>query len=363
MKNYLKAIFLLLPFLFNAQNTKITILDAKNKKPINGIQILSENGSLIGNTDSNGEFELESEFFQQSNIKSIMFYVENYFPIEYKIDEIPSTVYLEKIKHYELEPVIIIKKLSEKYFTIKGYIRSWQLVNNKLVRYGDALIEFHIPYKNTNNDVVTGIKNYAKEYRTFKIDSIKQKSKIISISRFDNFLNYHIPKRDEIARGWKRYKLKQIKDSLYTIFEDGKNVGYSINDKHEKASEININQNFEGEESIKYLFWKFSGSFKNIEKWNGEGDTRHLSYLFSSEKTSVETKTKGIFNAVETINEIFIDDKIIYNDKKPEKYKSYIDKDRSFYNTEYWKEQIKKHPLPSEIYEQLIKVNENINTY
>jgi hypothetical protein len=363
MSNYLKAIFLLLPLLFNAQNTKITILDATDKKPLNGIQILSENGSSIGNTDSKGEFEVELAFFQQSRIKSIMVYDENYLPIEYKIDEIPSIAYLEKIRHYELEPIVIIKKLSEKYFTIKGYIRSWQLVNNKLVKYGDALMEYHIPYENTNNDFATGIKNYAKEYRTFKIDSIKQKSRIISISRFDNFLNYQIPKRDDLARGWKRYKLKQIKDSLYTIFEEGKNVGYAINDKNDKASEINISQSFEGEEAMKFLFWKFSGSYKYIEKWKGEGETRHLSYLFSSEKTLVETKTKGIYNALETINEIFIDDKIIYNDKISEKYKSYIDKDRSFNNTEYWKEQIKKHPLPSAISEQLINVNENKNTY
>jgi hypothetical protein len=364
MSNYLKAIFLLLPLLFNAQNTKITILDAADKKPLNGIQILSENGSSIGNTDSKGEFEVESTFFQQSGIKSIMVYDENYLPIEYKIDEIPSIAYLEKIRHYELEPIVIIKKLSEKYFTIKGYIRSWQLVNNKLVKYGDALMEYHIPYDTLKyNDVVTGIKNFAKEYRTFKIDSIKQQSRIISISTFDNFLNYQIPKRDDLARGWKRYKLKQIKDSLFTIFEEGKNVGYVIKDKHHKASEININQSFEGEEKMKFLFWKFSGSYKNIEKWNGEGETRHLSYLFSSEKTLVETKTKGMYNAVETINEIFIDDEIIYNDKISEKFKSHIDKDRSFYDTEYWKEQIKKHPLPIAISKQLINVNENKNTY
>jgi hypothetical protein len=225
-------------------------------------------------------------------------------------------------------------------------------------------MEYHIPYDTLKyNDVVTGIKNFAKEYRTFKIDSIKQKSRIISISTFDNFLNYQIPKRDDLARGWKRYKLKQIKDSLYAVFEEVKNVGYAITDKDDKASEISINQSFEGEEAMKFLFWKFSGSFKNIEKWNGEGETRHLSYSFSSEKILVKTKTKEMYNAVETINEIFIDDKIIYNDKIPEEFKSYIDKDRSFYNTEYWKEQIKKHPLPSAIAEQLINVNENKNTY
>ena len=362
--NYIKTILLLLPFFLNSQNTKITILDNLDKKPLNGIQILSENGSLITNSNTEGNFEFDMSILKQSDIKSIMIYDSQYIPVEYKLDDIPNTVYLEKSENYELKPVIITKKNSEEYFTIKGYVRSWQLVNNKLVKYGDVLIEYHIPYDLSKyNDFNTGIKTFALGYRTFKTDSIKQKSRIISISTFDSFLNYHIPKRDDIARGGNHYKLEQVKDSLYIVFDEGKNVGYTIKDKNNKVFEVNVNKSFQGQEAKKFLFWKFSGSYKNIEKWNGEGDTRFLSYSFSSEKILVQTKIKEVYNAVETINEIFIDNKIICNDKKPEKYKNYIDKDRSFYNTEYWKEQIKKHPLPSFINEQLKLIEENPNNY
>ena len=55
--------------------------------------------------------------------------------------------------------------------------------------------------------------------------------------------------------------------------------------------------------------------------------------------------------------------RIIFNNKKPEKFKSHIDKDRSFYNTEYWKEQLANHPLPSAIKEQLKFIKENKNDY
>jgi heme oxygenase len=111
------------------------------------------------------------------------------------------------------------------------------------------------------------------------------------------------------------------------------------------------------------LLWKLSASYTNFEKWTGEGDTKHLVYSFSNEKKMIETTTKGKYNAEETINEIFIDDKIIYDGKKPQKSKNHVDKDRSYYSTEYWKEQIKKHPLPKAINEQLIYVNESKNTY
>lgn len=361
--NLIKKVFLVLPFLVNAQDIKTNILDKSDKKPLNGIQVFSDNGSLIGNSNLKGEFEFDKTHLEKSEIKSIMVYDSNYLPIEYQIDEIPAIIYLEKIKSYELEPVIIIKKLSEKYYTLKGYIRSWKLVNNKLIKYGDAIIEYHIPYEKSNNDFATGIKNYVTEYRTFKIDSVKQKSRIISISGFDDYLNYRIPIRDILAREWKRYKLEKTKDSLYAVIEDGKNVGYTINDKYNNPAEINVNEISEGKEAVKILFWKFSGSYINIEKWVGEEDIRHLSYSFCSEKKMVETNTKGKYNAVEIINEIFINDKIIYDDIKPQNSKTSIDKDRSFYKTDYWKEQIKKHPLPSTINQQLINVNENKNSY
>lgn len=361
--NNIKIILFFTPLFLCAQNTKITILDKLDKKPLNGIQIFSENGSFIGNSNSNGEFEFDKNLFQQSGLKNIMIYNSDYLPIEYKIDKIPTIVYLEKTEVYQLKPIILIQKLSKKYFTIKGYVRSWELVNNKLVKYGDALIEYQIPYENTNNDFNTGIKNFITAYRTFKIDSIKQKSRIISISSFDSYLNYRIPKRDLLARGWKHYKSEQVTDSLYTIFDEGKKVGFAVFDKNNNPSLINLEENFEKDEAIKVLLWKFSGKFKNIEKWTGDGDAKHLSYSFSSEKAIVETKTNGRYNTVETINEIFIDNKIIFDDKKPEKYFTNIDKDRSFYNTEYWAEIIKKHPLPSEIKAQLINVNENKNTY
>jgi hypothetical protein len=361
MRNYLFSVFLFFPTLIFSQNIKITFIDKLDKKPINGIQIFSENGSIIGNSNSKGEFELDKSILKESGFKNLMVYNDNYLSVEYNIDEIPQIISLEKIKSYELEPVVIIKKLSEKYYTIRGYFRSWQLVNNKLVKYGDGLIEYHIPYKNSNNDFDTGIKKYITEYRTFKIDSIKQKSRIISISSFDSYLDCQIPKRDILARGWKQYKTKLTKDNLHSIFEGEKNVGYVKYDKNNNADEINISESFEDSDAVKFLFWKFSASYTNTEKWTGEDEFRHLNYSFISEKKIVKSKEKN--NAVETNNEIFIDNNLIYNDKIPEKSKTYIDKDRSFYTSKYWDEQIKKHPLPSIINRQLLNVNENKNNY
>lgn len=361
LMKYIKIILYLVPVFLNAQFIKIKILDTEDKKPLSGIQILSERGSLITDSNVSGEIEIDRDFLNKSLIKKIIIYGSQYHSVEFNIGETPSIIYLEKIKSYQLEPVVIVKKHAKKHFTIKAYIRSWQLVNNKLVRYGDAIMEYNIPYKKTNNDVNTGIKNYAINYRTSKIDSVKQKSRIISISSFDSFLDYYLPRRDLLERGWKQYKTEHRNDSILNIYENGKEIGYFINHKKNNTTEISVSENFEGNESIKMLFWKFSGSYKNFEKWKGNDDTKHLSYLFSNEKKMIESKSEGKYHAVETINEIFIDDEIIYNDKKPKKYKTIIDKDRSFYNFEYWNDELKKHPLPKNIFEQLKYLKENEN--
>jgi hypothetical protein len=72
--NHIKIIALFLPLFLCAQNTKISILDKLDKKPLNGIQIFSENGSFIGNSNSNGEFVFDKNLFQQSGLKNIMIY-------------------------------------------------------------------------------------------------------------------------------------------------------------------------------------------------------------------------------------------------------------------------------------------------
>ena len=361
----MKIIILLLifPLLLIAQNTKITILDKLDNKPLNGIQFFSENGSFIGNSNTKGEFEFDLKLFLQSGFKNMMIYNSDYLPIEYKIDKIPSIIYLEKTKVYQLKRILLVQKLSKKYFTLNGFVRSWQLVNNKLVKYGDAILEYHLPYDSVKNNVNTGIKYYYKGYRTFKVDSIKSKSKIISFSAFDTYLNAYITKNDKLSVYKKLYKTLQLKDNSGVIYDEDSKVGYVLYNKNHNPIEISITRNFEKNDAIKVLLWKISGKDKDIEKWTEEGELRHPSYVFTSRKRFVKTKVEGEFNNVETITEIFIDDEIIYNDKKPKKYKRHIDKESSFYGSPYWEELLLKNPLPSEIKSQLINVNENRNKY
>lgn len=347
-----------------AQSTKIIVLDRAYKQPINGLSILTEIGSLIGNTNEKGEFLFDQPSLAKLEVKKIMLYSVDYQPVELSFATLPNIVYLEKIKVNQLDGVEIKGKRTNKYYMLSAYVRSWKLENDKLVRYGDAIIDYEIPFEHLKNPFRAQKNKYIRASRNFRIDSIKAKSKIVSISSYDGFFNNDLPNGDRISSSWSWYTTKKAKDSLYNVYDEGKNVGYAIYNKENLPKEINLTNSFEGDEAIKIaLWWKISGKSKNIEKWTTTGSIRRPTYLLSNEKRLKKGSVIGQINAEETVTEIFIDDKINYTWIKPIKYKSHIDIDGSFYSVDYWTEEIKKHPLPSFILEQLNSVNELKNTY
>ena len=363
MKKLFCFIFLVSPYFVFAQVTKMTVLDRADKNPINGINILTETGSLIGNTNEKGEFVFDKSSFGELEIKKLMFYNIDYQSIELPAINLPTVIYLDKIKVYQLNTVEIKPKSINQSFILCAYIRSWKLVNDKLVRFGDAIVDYEVPFEGSKDPTRLQKKKYIKGMRNFKIDSIKSKSRIISITYNNNFFSEGLPKSDPISRGGGS-SVKKVKDSLYDYYFDGKKIGYAIYDKKNLPSEIHTSRNFEGEEAIKVsAWWKISGKSKYIAKWTGSDRTRRPTYIFSNQKIAVDSKIKGKTNAEETVTEIFIDANINYDWIKPIKYKPFVDIDRSFYNEDYWTKEMKKHPLPSFILEQLKNVNELKNVY
>ncbi|MCX2450304.1 hypothetical protein OQX61_03380 [Pedobacter sp. PLR] len=358
------SILILSSYFSFAQSTRIIILDKADKKPINGISIFTETGSLIGGTNKKGEFIFDKSLFGELEMKKIILYNVEYQSVEVPLVTLTGVIYLEKNKVIQLNPVEVTAKRINDYYFLSAYIRSWKLVNNKLVRYGDAITDYKISFEDVKQPFRTQKNKYVKAFRNFKIDSIKTKSKIVSVSFKDGFFNDDVPNGDRISSSWSWYNIKNLKDSLYDVYDEEKNVGYAVLDKENLPIEINVTNNFEGEEAIKIaLRWKISGKSKNIEKWTTTNGTRHPTYLFSNKKILEKTNVKGKSNEVETVTEIFFDTKINYNGIKPLKSKSNVDIDKSFYNAQYWTEEIKKHPLPGAILKQLNHVNELKNVY
>jgi len=368
MKLHIKILFYLAilfsPSTVLAQQSKIVIQDKLDHRPLIGISMLSESGSLIASSNANGEIIFDLSSFAALGNDKVLFYNTDYQTVEMSIISLPTMVYLDKLNSHSLEAVEINAKHVSKYFTLKAYVRSWKLVNDKLVRYGDAIVDYQVPFKRKKGFFHLENEKYIKAFRNFRIDDVKAKSRIVSVSAFDGYFADHLPNGDRLSSSWSWYTTKKNQDSLHTVYDDGKSVGYAIFDRNNLPVEINVGSSFEGDEAIKIaLWWKIAGKSKNIEKWRGTGETRRPTYIFSNRKTLVKSKVKNEHNTEETVTEIFIDDQIQYNAGIPEKYKKAVNIDQSFYSSDYWTEEIKRRPLSGFIQTQLNNVKELKNTY
>ncbi len=357
MKKINLFLILLIPIISFCQEKVILVVDKNTKKPLTGVQIFLKEGSLISSTDNKGQFKLNIS--KEDNI-TIVIYKYGYDIIEYSLNSIPNKIELSEKQETLEEVVIKVRVQKKKYFKIKGYARSWQLKNGKLIKYGDALVEYLIPYKESNDDFATGIKDYVIQYRTFKIDSIKDKSRIINISFRDEFFNIRIPNRDVLTRrSYKDYSFKIRKEGVSDIFIDDLPIGY-VKFKDSIPIEVSID-NKSKKESIKTSIGVSRFNELVFEKWSNKESKRFVKYLFKYNQKNIKTKLGN--NDIETVNEIFITDIVYNSDKKTKKSKKAIDSDRSSYFENYWSKEMEKYPLPSYIKSQLTKVNEKKNKY
>ncbi len=345
------------------------MIDSISKQPLTNIQILSENGSYIGSSDMSGEFQIDWDTLKNKNIRSIMFSGTDYFSSEISISKLPEIISLLKIKTQEVETVSIRYKYQKKYFTVQGYFRSWQLLNNKLTKYGEGIIEYHIPIDSSKLDK-TDIKKFITQYRTFSLDSIYKNPTKVTVKYFNNvYLYNYIPKIDLYNRNKNYFDIKIINDNLSNLSkldEGGKTTGsisfdvqkFPMKTIYMRDSSFDLNGN-----PIKVIDERYSHKYYVVEEWTGQNTFRHLTYTFYDYKNKVKAANKNEFNDLESVFEIFIDDNVIFDDKAPEKYKKKPSETESFYTTEFWKSHLEKNPLPSEIQNQISKLKPNANKY
>ena len=144
----LNIIFLL--FFINVQSQKI-IVDSLSQKPISSVDMYSENGSIIGNTDYKGKISqrLISKI-GKLDIKYIYFshydYEEKYLS---KHEFVTSKkINLTQRKAIILDEVVVNQKIKKKYLKLTAYFRSIQFNNEKPHYFMDGLVEYVINTKN-----------------------------------------------------------------------------------------------------------------------------------------------------------------------------------------------------------------------
>lgn len=149
----LQKIFLLLALSFSSF-AQIRVLNEQNQLPIEGVEVYTINGTLVGLSNFNGEIALGSTEA----------YHFSHFLYESKTGRSTPQVYL-KPRSIQLEEIQVKSNKRKKGVLLKGYFRSFQFRNDSLELFSDGEIEVLVPsnpnksveYKHIQQRNLTGI--------------------------------------------------------------------------------------------------------------------------------------------------------------------------------------------------------------
>ncbi|MFM6914644.1 MAG: hypothetical protein ACKOUQ_07095 [Aquirufa sp.] len=120
---------------------QIRVLNEKNRQPITGVEVYSEQGILLGLSDSKGEIAL----------KSPATFLFSHFLYESKKSAASQDIYLQP-RSIQLADVQVKSNKRKMGVLLKGYFRSFQFRNDSLEFFSDGEIEVLVP-ANPNKSV------------------------------------------------------------------------------------------------------------------------------------------------------------------------------------------------------------------
>lgn len=327
-KNLIKTLLLFLSVngsIFS-QIKKIILVDNIENEKVNCVKILDEKGNINSVSDATGIIEVDVKKMlgdKNRQIEASSFLFETQY---FDLLKLPDTIKLKR-KINILEDVVVSKrKKNDKYFKITAYFRSWRLINNKLQNYSEGLKDVYLPYNKSDK-----VKEYYTQYITFNDSLLKKKKTYINFGG-DGYLFIDIYPEDYYTRYKHLYKLSKNSYNNYDLQEEDVKVGFVKYDENNQIYEINKKDVVA---DIKLLGKTINYRDYIFEKWSNNTN-RHLS--FSRNTIKKEIKNKNERTITETITEIYInEDKDEFDDEtKTLKYKGYVDKNKSFYNTKFY---------------------------
>jgi hypothetical protein len=328
-------------FTFSSLFAQIRTLDAETDEPIPFVEMYSEEGVYLGNSDEQGIISslLLDKLKGNASIKQIRLQQMTYDKVSMDLETFlsSSTVYLKR-KVIDLDE-LIVKPTNKKYgIILEGYYRGYQFSGQDLEFYSEGKVQLY--YKNDFSDG----KNKRIEERHYYNDKIKQ---------IDNFtmrmVGPNVPNFYEITKGNKVTK---------KAYSQEKNIIAIENLKYDMLNPKNIK--LLGNESNIY-FYNDSYIFNSRDDSQTLGSD--LVYYKTARNLKFKCKECKDFIDYSSVNEFFVTDVKIVNDK-PKGFKVYTGAaENSRFQTEFWKEAEKNpffEPLDARIRK---KISEDLTLY
>ena len=338
-RSFLISILCLL--IFNTLYAQIRTLDMETNEPIPFVEIYSEEGMYLGNSDEQGIISslLLDKMKGNASIKRIRLQQMTYDKVYMDISTFLSstTVYLKR-KVIDLDE-LIVKPSNKKYgILLEGYYRGYQFSGQDLEFYSEGKVQLY--YKNDFSDGLNKRieeRHYYNE-KTNKTGNFTMKMVGPNVSNFN-----------EINKG------KKVTTKSYS---QEKNVIAIENLKYDMLNPKNIK--LLGNESNIYFY-------NDSYIFNSRNDSqilgRDLIYYKTARNLKFKCKKCKDFQDYSSVNEFFVTDMKIVEDK-PKGFKVYTGvAENSRFQTEFWKEAEKNpffEPLDARIRK---KISEDLTLY
>lgn len=345
-------IFLLLSFAFISNfsfSQKLVIRDSQEKTSIPFVNIISDEGKLVGLSDINGVIDLTKiSNSLNSGECSLTFQHISYDNLFVNIRSLQKINVVELTKRKNILPEVIVKPNNQfDYLVLKGYFRSYQLEDSVAKYYLDGIIEFHIPRKGTN------IKSELLALRSFKNDELisKEKQRKFMVS-LNGTVVPEIESKSLIEELGKKYSIKEI-DGKSVIIKNDSTVGIIKKDTTQNILEITVNTIAPAKEEVHKLVGyttkiacaviseNYSGcNTSSIIKCNLISRKEYRKIYFSHKKSSVSTDN-------DIISELYIVEKEFLTNKELKERKKQPAKLRyaHLFSNEYWND-FNKYNIP-----------------
>lgn len=333
-----KHLFLILfTLIFTSIYSQHKIKEAFSEKTIPFVEIYSENGNLIGLSDTNGNIssDLENKIYS-SKTKSLTFVNSTYKTTEINIETFKNTpiISLNRIVT-ELEEVVIkAKPKTYKYLKLKGYFRSIQINENKPHYFIDGIVEYYISLKSDK------IKMKIICNRSFENKSISQLSKnfyfmVAGVPIFNDFTKYKNLTNE--------YNLKPENNQNILVFDKKENIEKGKITKSNSNSNLQLEIISKTNPKIMKLFGMES-DFNNYTIntiYNNDDPAKmnfeNIIYFKEIRSYDLKRKKKNEFQKVEATHEFFLLEKEYTDEIKSKEFDSpYTFKRPSDFENNYW---------------------------
>ncbi len=338
MKN---IVYILLLFFSHSLFSQIVVLDDSLKQPIIGVEVYSNEGSLIGITNHLGEIDISSKHLMADEPIFLSHFL-------YEIKQITNHtgVYYLKSKGILLSDVQVIAKRNNQNLVLKGYFRSTQFRNDSLEFFHDGIIEVlifpnsskHVQYRILQERDIVGRlfkMAYVGKKMNFGIKIITppiieriQQSEFFSLDRLNILNQQHaevITSTSDHTIG-NMYKVVNSNIIQVEFNEISKNrplihKGFGMESQIIQKDEIAVLN---------------SGAFQNI-------DPAQIIYFKNIHKLKFRPKDKKHFDEYQAISEFFVEEVELQKGSIKGFTSSTILKDKSNVIDSYWV-RASKHP-------------------